>query len=280
MNSIYILIAIILWGSLGIFVRLAGVSVQTIMFYSVLVALIIQSLLLSRKSYRQYFPGAKEFKYPILLGVVSLLNTFTFFFAYQNTTIANAILTHYTAPVFVAFLAALLLKEKLTIKIIAVIAIASFGLWIMLNGFSLEKGHGLGTISGLISGLMYAMIIIILRAQAINFHPLVLAFFSNLVIVFLLAPFIREFPVNLLWIFVTMGIVHSTIAPVLYFKGLQTVSANKAAVLGYMEPVMAITLSAIFLSEKPSAATIFGGLLIILSGCITLIEKQNKRSAL
>ncbi|MCE5195490.1 MAG: DMT family transporter [Nitrospiraceae bacterium] len=279
MNAFYILTAIILWSSLGVFVRIAEVPVQTIMFYSVLAALIIQSAMLTHKSYRQYLPPVKDLKFPILLGIVSLINTFTFYFAYKNTTIANAILTHYTAPVIVAFLAPFLLKEKITLRILTVIVIASTGLWIMLNGFSPEKGHGLGIIAGLVSGFMYAMLIIILRAKSTNFHPLALAFLSNLVIVLLLSPFIREFPIKALWIFITMGIVHSTIAPVLYFKGLQTVSANKAAVLGYMEPVMAIILSAIFLSENPGANTIIGGLLIILSGCITLIKKQNKNSA-
>ena len=34
-----------------------------------------------------------------------MLNNLSFFYAFQNTTIANAVLTHYTAPIIVAFLA-------------------------------------------------------------------------------------------------------------------------------------------------------------------------------
>ena len=54
-----------------------------------------------------------------------------------------------------------------------------------------------------------------------------------------------------------MGIVHSTVAPILYFKGLQTVTANRAAVLGYLEPVSAILFSMVFLNEKPGIYLLF-----------------------
>ena len=67
-----------------------------------------------------------------------------------------------------------------------------------------------------------------------------------------------------------MGIVHSTIAPILYFKGLQLVTANKAAVLGYLEPVCAIIFSMLFLAEVPGTNSILGGMLIIFSGYLTL----------
>ena len=72
-----------------------------------------------------------------------------------------------------------------------------------------------------------------------------------------------------------MGIIHSTIAPILYFKGLQFVTANKTAVLGYLEPVSAIVLSMIFLSEIPGRKSIIGGLLIIFSGYLTLRSERS-----
>jgi drug/metabolite transporter (DMT)-like permease len=67
-----------------------------------------------------------------------------------------------------------------------------------------------------------------------------------------------------------MGIVHSTMAPILYFKGIQLVTANKAAVLGYLEPVCAIIFSIFFLNEHPGVNSIIGGALIIFSGYLTL----------
>lgn len=274
MASFYILLAIFLWSSLGVVVRLSGVEIHLLMFYSVAVSVIAQGIILSQKRYRSDWPDIRKLKYPVALGSISLVNTFTFFYAFRNTTIANAVLTHYTAPIFVAFVAPFVLKERLTLRILAVVCIASAGLWIMLDGFSIKEDQMMGIAAGLASGVAYAFIVIFLRLHAEKFSPLVLAFFANITIVILLAPFVREFPVHALWVYLFMGIVHSTIAPILYYKGLQVVTANRAAVLGYLEPVCAIIISMVFLHEMPGVHAIIGGVLIILSGYLTLSEKN------
>lgn len=276
MASLYILFAIFLWSSLGIFVRLSGVAIHILIFYSIIVSIFVQGIILSQKKYRERMPGVKKLEYPLILGVFSLVNTFTYFYAFQHTTIANAVLTHYTAPVIVAFLAIIFLKEKITEKIIFVIIIASVGLWIMIGGFSLKESQIAGIIAGLISGLAYAIIVIFLRIHSRNFNPLVLCFFTNITIAILLLPFIREYPLHALWSYLFMGIVHSTIAPILYFKGLQYVTANKAAVLGYLEPVCAIVLSMMFLHERPGFHSIIGGMLIIFSGYLILRDSRRE----
>lgn len=270
MPSLYILLSIFLWSSLGVVVRLSGVEIHVLMFYSLVVSVIAQGIILSGKKYRSEFPDIRKLRYPVILGCISCINTFTFFYAFKHTTIANAVLTHYTAPVIVAFLAPFILKEQITKKIIIVILMASAGLWIMLDGFSIEKDQMMGIVAGLASGVAYAIIVIFLRMHSKKFNPLIFVFFANITIIILLAPFIREFPMHALWSYLFMGIIHSTIAPVLYFRGLQDVTANRAAVLGYLEPVCAIFISMIFLYEMPGIHSIAGGMLIILSGYLTL----------
>lgn len=277
MGNLYILLAIFLWSSLGIVLKLSGVSIHVLIFYSLLIAVVLQGIILSQKRYRKDIPGIKQLKYPLLLGCVGLLNNFTFFYAYKNTTIANAVLSHYTAPVIVAFLAAFFLKETITKNIVMAIVIASTGLLIMLNGFTLAEDQAAGIISGVISGFSYAVIIILGRIYTQNFSPLVLTFFSNTAILIMLAPFVREFPLYALWSFVIMGTVHSTIAPVLYYRGLQEVTANRTAVLGYLEPVSAIIFGMVFLKEMPGLNSIFGGILIIFSGYLTIIKSDRNR---
>jgi drug/metabolite transporter (DMT)-like permease len=216
----------------------------------------------------------------LILAIISLTNTFSYFFAFKNTTIANAVLTHYTAPVIVAFLAPFFLKEKLTVKILLSIAIASTGLWIMLN-ISPEQfmslllagdANTIGIFSGLFSGFAYAVLIIVIRALAQSFNPFIMTLFLNLIIASILLPFIQipEDFTSALWAFAVMGVVHSTIAPVLYFRGMKEVTANRAAIIGYLEPVCAILLGLIFLSEAVNLSTIIGGLMILYSGYITI----------
>ena len=266
----YILLAIFLWSSLGVIVRLSAVEIHILIFYSLLVSVILQGSIISQKKYRTEITCLKKLSYPFILGIFLMLNNFTFFYAFQHTTIANAVLTHYTAPILVAFLATAFLGEKLTARLITAIVVASAGLWILLNGFNVIEGQVYGIAAGLLSAVSYAIIIILSRSYAGQFSPVVLSFWANTFIVLMLLPFIRTLPVHAWRSFLVMGIVHSTIAPILYFKGLRTVTANRAAVLGYLEPVSAILFSMLFLNEKPGIYSVFGGILILFSGYVTI----------
>lgn len=273
--SLAILIAIFLWSSLGIVIRFSGTEIHHLIFYSLLVAISIQGLILTRKEYRTTLPSVGQLKYAFLIGFVLLINTLTFYYAYQNTSIANAILTHYTAPIVVACIAPFILKEAITIRVIFEIILGSVGLFVMLDGFSLNQGETLGVVSGLFSGFAYALIIVLVRLYSQQFHPLVLSFLTNTTMAVLLLPFIRTFPGEAVWSFLVMGILHSTIAPLLYYLGLKYVTAHKAAVLGYLEPVCAICMGVVFLQEIPGMRTLIGGVLIILSGYLTLKQKDR-----
>jgi len=270
MSQIYILLAIFLWSSLGVIFRLSDLPVHIFLFYSLVIAVVLQTLIAWKKGYIKEITNRKKLAAPVLLGLVGLVNSLAFFYAFKTTTISNAVLTHYTAPIIVAFLAALFLREKITKMLIGAIVISSIGLWIMLDGFSIQQGNMIGIFSGLASGAAYAVIIIIARMYAREYRPFMLTYIVNITIVVCLAPFVREFPTRALWSFPVMGLIHSIIAPILYYRGLQEVSASRAAVLGYLEPVCAILLSMIFLREMPGQNSLIGGALILCSGYMTI----------
>lgn len=280
----YILTAIFLWSSLGIVIKLSGMPVHLLMFFSCIVSVALIGLILTKKEFRQYMPNRKGVLHLFVLGLISLVNTFSFFYAYKNTSVANAVLTHYTAPVMVAFLAPIFLKERLTVKVLIAVAVATAGLWIML-GVSVSQFFNLvvagdkntgGILAGLFSGFAYAVLIIIIRILAQNFNPMVMTFFQNLFIAVVLSIFVFSTPklfnslTSAWWAFGAMGVVHSTIAPILYFRGMRDVTANKTAILGYLEPVCAIVLGMIFLGEAVNYKTIIGGSMILFSGYLTI----------
>ncbi len=282
MGSIYIVSAILLWSSLGVVVRLSGVPVHVLIFYASTVSVLIMGAALLRKDYRARVPSVRRLLFLLPLGPLSLLNTFTFFYAFKNTTISNAILTHYIAPVVVAFLAPVFLREALTKRVLFSVFVASVGLWVLLgispeavlNAWQTPTKETLGITSGIISGFAYASIIMAVRVYAQEFNPLVIAFVTNLTISLMLLPFVREFPSGALWSFLLMGVAHSTIAPILYYKGLSEVRANRAAILGYIEPVGAIIFGMIFLKEYPAPVSLLGGALILFSGYISITERR------
>ncbi len=286
-GALYVLSAIFLWSSLGVVIRLADTGVHLILFYSTLISSITLAFIVFRKKYRTRLPRGKGLSQILILGPVTLLNTFTFFLALKNTTISNALMTHYIAPVLVAFLAFVFLKEELTWTLMGAIALSSVGLWILLDlnpaelilGWQNPSRDAIGIMSGLASGLAYALLILLVRVFAQDYDPVVLTFFQSVMMCLLLLPFVREFPVHAVWSFFVVGIVHSAIAPVLYFKGLSRVKASQAAVLGYLEPVCAILFGMLILSEFPSPASLIGGALILFSGYLTVKNKKSGQAA-
>lgn len=276
----YILLAILLWSSLGVVIRLSGLEVHILIFLSSTISALLTGILFLKKGLRMYMPPKNRLVPLLILGPLSLINAYSFFYSYQNTTVANAVLTHYTAPIFVALLSPLLLKERLTIRLALAILISTAGLWIMLNmsaGEMLnlilsEDKNTRGIFAGLVSGVSYAVIVITFRVFSQNYHPLVLTFAQNSIIALMLLPFtgLSEKILQGLWAVVVMGIMHSTIAPLLYFKGMTMVTANRAAILGYIEPVCSIFLGFIFLNEVISLRTFIGGSMILFSGYLTI----------
>lgn len=285
MGYLKIITALLIWSSLGIFIRKVDLPNTALIFYPALIAGLFQIILISSTGALNTTVHAAHDRRSIVLlliiPVCFLANSFFFYFAFRNTTIANAVLTHYTAPVFVALMAPFFLKEKTHKTVWAAIVLSSVGLWFILKGtVSPESSvsgsrETLGTISGAFSGLAYAFLIITLRGIASKFSSLFIIFVQNIVVAVILVPFMFNISISLhhLPYLLTLGFVHSTLAPLLYVQGFHSVKANEAAILGYCEPVGAILLAFIFLQELPGTPALLGGLMILYSGYMIVRAK-------
>lgn len=289
MGHLKIIIAILVWSSLGIFVRKIELPNHCIIFYSSTVAGLLQFLLLTSsglfKKVRHMETDVRSAVFLIFAPVCFIANAMLFYFAFRNTTIANAVLTHYTAPVFVAVLAPLLLKERIGKAAWLAIVLSSIGLWFILSGknriseMSTYDREHLGIIAGALSGLAYAFLILIIRRIAPLYSSLFITFIQNGIVTLLLLPFVYTIalPMQAVPYLITMGIVHSTIAPLLYVQGFRTVRANEAAILGYFEPIGATLLALVFFREVPEVKALIGGALILYSGFM-IIKRREKVS--
>ncbi|MBF0539662.1 MAG: EamA family transporter [Nitrospirae bacterium] len=299
--SLYIIVAMLIWSSQGIVVRTSGLPAEVLVCYSNLFAMAGQSLIFLSPSIRRSIPPLRKFHYIIIFGMLVLINTMAYFIAYEKTSIANTVFTHYIAPVIVAILAPIVLKERLTPATIISLVVATTGLWFILGDISLSElirvGGGdsnrTGILAGLTSGVAYALVIIFIRAFAPRYNSYFIVFFQNSfvaisMLLFLIAKGHTFFTAgghiptlqSSFWIFILMAVMYSTVAPYLYYRGLTYVEANRAAILGYTEPLSAIALSAFFLSEVPPPRSLIGGILILLSGYIIIkgISPQTDRT--
>jgi drug/metabolite transporter (DMT)-like permease len=278
MGYLKIITAILIWSSLGIIIRKIKLSNIDIIFFTSAIAGLLQFVLLSSarliKRDIKIDSDLKSISLLLLIPVFFVANTLLFYFAFKHTTIANSVLTHYTAPVFVAFLAPILIKEKIHRSSWIAIIFSSIGLLFILNAADVNGNLSgsnreiLGITAGALSGLAYAFLIMIVRNITHKYSSLFITFVQNGMIVLILLPFMLtlSLPLEFMTYLIILGVIHSTIAPLLYVQGFRTVKANEAAILGYLEPVGAIILALFFLHEVPGFKAMLGGALILFSG--------------
>lgn len=265
--------------------------IASIVFYSLVVSVIFQSFIFLSGPIRRGIPSVRGFLIIFVLSVFAAINSLTYFYSYSYTSISNAVFTHYIAPVVVMLIAPIFLKEKITLAAVFSITIASGGLWIIMRDVSVMdiaaqlfspdstttaaarfRPDTIGILCGLASGVAYGAVIVILKIISGQYNKYVVVFFQNLFMAVLIAPFAGPIPrdAGSLMIIAVIGLFYSTVATYLYFSGISYVRANKAAILGYIEPIGAILLGGLLMAELPERLSVLGGALIIAAGYIII----------
>ncbi|HIJ59356.1 MAG TPA: EamA family transporter [Nitrospirae bacterium] len=282
-----IVFSMLLWSSIGIILKTTEIDTFLTIFLTNIISIFLFFIyLLLFNKFNILKVNHSVLVTIFIVSILASLNTITFFYSYENTTVSYAVITHYTAPFFVSVLALIFLKERINLKIILSLVTATIGMYLILN-ISIEDfykqliaghNHTLGIVSGTASGLFYAILIIIYKKLLHNTNPIQVIIYQNLFIALIVFPFISisdNISTYLPQLFY-MGIFLSTLSPILYLKGVKQVRANTAAILGYIEPLSAIILSIILLGETINFIMIIGGLMILSSGLIcTLYQKNN-----
>ncbi len=277
---LYAILAMTIWATTAIQIREINFDSQaTLIFWSNIIAIIPAFFILS-KSYKENLKIFAQYKFVLIsVGLLAVVNAFTFFRAIQITTIANALITHYTTPVIVAAAAPFFLKERYNLKIVFSLILSIIGLIIILdmNSLRLENNDFIGCIYGLISALAYAAVIIIGRFFKANINPFVYSASQSAAAVIIFLPFADlhffSFPNSSIFYLFTFSIFNILAGAFLFFKALTKINAATVAIIGYIEPLGAIFLSVILYNEPMTIKIITGGFLILFSALIVNLRK-------
>jgi drug/metabolite transporter (DMT)-like permease len=273
----YVAAAAVIWGSNGVIVNLVPYDAYTVAFFRVVFAslTLLPVVFLTQK--REVMSAARHWKIMLSLGCLLALGWALLFHSMKLIAIANAVLLNYTAPIFVALLAPLVLKEKLEKSTLLALAVSVAGIAVISyqqnlrisdpGGFEL-----LGIILGLLAGLAYAGFVIVSKKALSSFSSLVVAFYSYSVASICLLPFVigTDFSPDLApWmLLLVLGILNTAFAVTLYLKGLGMIKAQKAVILTYLEPASAVVFGFLFLAQPPTPLMLVGGFLILVAGYI------------
>jgi len=277
-NYLKIIFAMLIWSTWGPMIRWIALPPVVVLFYTSLIASFLVPVVLRL---RGDFPDAifslRSWHLFAGLSIASITNNLTYFFSLGHTTVSNAVFTHYTAPVFVAALAPLLISERLQRVTLISLPLAVLGMIMIVaagGNLSLDSVHTAGIVAGTLSGLAYAFVIIFSRrlSQLMLHHKAIIVNLWITAAVTAPAALTADYHVSFRAgaLLLVTGLLHSNLAPLLYFHALRKVIAQHAAILGYMEPLAAIPLAFFFLSETPTLITLFGGILILVSGYMVM----------
>ena len=277
-GALFVIAAMFIFGFMGIFVRFLNLPSHVIVFFNFLFTSIILFVIFLIKD-RRVILVRKYWWIMALLGLFNVLNNFFYYQAYVKTTISNAVLTHYTAPIFVALLAPFILKEKLEKITIAALAISIVGLFIIsYQNLSFQSKELIGISYGTASGLMYALVIITIKHLTKCLSIFSVNIYHSFIGSMILLPFVSatDFKINanVVFLLVLFALIFGIIATLIHFAGIKRIKSQHAGILAYLEPIVASFYAFIFFFEVPSFSTVVGGLLILFSGYIILRREK------
>lgn len=267
-----IILSMAIWGTISIFVRNISVSSGELALYRAVLAsiLIILYLILSK----QKIPFTKiKREIPLLLasGITLGFNWIFLFEAYKYTTVSVATLSYYFAPVIVTLVCPILFKEKLTFKQIVCFIMSTLGI-VLITGLGNLNGSNnlLGIAFGLAAAVFYATVVLINKfiKNVDGIHRTLLQFLAAIVVLIpyvLLTSGISLHSLNGSgWInLLIIGFIHTGILYCVYFSSLKDVPGQEAAILSYIDPLVAVIVSVTILGETMTVMQIAGGILIL-----------------
>ena len=281
--------SMLVFSSIGIFVRYIPMPSSVIAFARGLIGMVFLLLVvLVTKNKLSPENIKKNLLVLVLSGAAIGFNWIFLFEAYNYTTVATATLTYYLAPFFVMLVSPFFLKEKLTLKQFVCLIGALAGM-VFVSGFVQNGIPELSEIKGILFGLgaaiLYATVIVLnKKLKEISAYEKTIMQLGTAAVVVLPYIFITEdlssitFTKQSVILLFVAGIIHTGIAYTFYFNSMKDLKAQTVAIFSYIDPAVAILLSAFVLKEEMDIYGIIGAVLILGSAFVSEMNFKKAKN--
>lgn len=276
-SFIYILLSGMLWGCMGVFVRVLnkqGIASMDIVFLRAIVtavAMVIYLFIFHRRMLKIHW---KDFWCFLGTGIASItFFNFCYFKAIMMTSLSVAAVLLYTAPAIVMILSYILFHEAFTVRKVIAIVMTFFGCMLVTGMLGQQQAiTTTGLLYGLGAGLGYAFYSIFSRyALEKGYHSLTITCYTFIVTTVVSVFFTNVSKVSMvvfsspLYVMLTVALgLICTVAPyLLYTLGLQEVDNSHAAIIASIEPVTATVLGFVVFGEDITVVKMMGMILVL-----------------
>lgn len=278
-EKLMLCISMAVFGTLGMFTRYIPLSSgQLALARAVLAAALLGAVLLISKKKIKITLG-KELLLLLLSGAAMGVNWILLFQAYKFTSVSAATLSYYFAPVIVTAVSPFLFKEKLTPLQIVCFAASTLGAGLLVGFAGGGKSDTVGILFGLGAAVFYATVII-LNKYIKSIDGISRTFMQFVAAIVTLLPYVllaegvsvTGFDTRAVLALLCVGLVHTGITYCLYFSAIKELRGQTAAILSYIDPLVAVLISVFILGEAITIPQIIGGTLIL---AFTLINELS-----
>ncbi|MEM9803920.1 MAG: DMT family transporter [Cyanobacteria bacterium P01_D01_bin.56] len=276
-------LAMLISGSIGLFVRLIELSPINIVFFRCTFGALTLGLyvfLFRRSSIRIL----RSDLVPILCcGFVLVANWIFLFAAFKQTSITVAVSIYYLAPVLVTLYGLFFLSQKGTKPIILGILLAFFGA-ALVSGITIEdllSLNILGASYAFLAAVFYAALILL--SKNVKRTDSALTSFVQTAVGALVLSFFADFDIafaELNWgLVIAIGAVHTALLYILFFRGIRDSPIFLVALLGFIDPLFAIFLDRFVLGSEISSVQL-AGIICIVAALTLKALSENKTEQL
>ena len=281
-----LILAMVIFGTIGIFRKYIPLPSGIVACARGILGVAFLLIFIKLKKIKMDKNSIKEHLMILLVsGGFIGLNWVLLFESYRYTSVAVATLCYYMAPIFVMIVSPFLLKEKLTVKKVLCVIVALIGM-VFVSGVIDGGIKGVSELKGILFGLgaaaLYASVVMMNQklGKVPTYDKTIMQLGAAAVV---LIPYIflvedlsatTVTPLILIMLLI-VGVVHTGIAYALYFGSMNGLKAQTVALFSYIDPIVAIILSAMFLKEPMTIYSGIGAVLVL--GATMISELPEKK---
>ena len=271
-----------IFGTVGIFVRYIPLASATIAFFRGVVGLLFLLAVMALSGKKPDWKQIRENGILLLIsGAAMGANWILLFEAYRYTTVAIATICYYLAPMLLV-LASPLLGEKLTVKKLALSGLAMVGMVFVSGVLRGSVSGGRGILCGVSAAVLYASVMFLNKklGAVSSYDRTVVQLGAAAAVILPYGLLSGAFDMSGMTggsylALAVVCIIHTGIAYWLYFGSMKQLPAQTVAIFSYLDPVIAILLSALWLSEPVGWQEIVGAVLILGSALVSELPMQK-----
>lgn len=261
----------VLMATIGVISRQTGIAAESVTFFRLVFGAFFMLVFLIATSELSLI-ARKPPRSVLVNGVMLAGFIVAYIQAMNHTTMANAILLVYLAPLLAAAVAHLFLGERLARRGLLYVALALVG-FVMVLEFRVDlfaSHHATGLAFGLLAMAAYAAFILINRRQPPDLHPYTSTFYQLLTGAVVMLPFAMGEPwafsgEQWLWL-AGAGLFPGFFAILLAVLALKKLRAATFGTLAYFEPLAVVFFGAAFFGESLTPLQMGGCALIFVGG--------------